>query len=417
MISTKIDLGNTTLFDLFLRVPKQDLALFRSGKYWTLCFGASQVITSNARTDLQKIQCPSQKKGSSAFPFKSGGVGFLSYDLGKKLLHIPTKPNPKTPLFQWKTYTRSISENRETGEIHFHSAADEVEAFQKEIIQISKIDLSDENLKLPDLKQSHSESIWRKGFKKTITNIYKGEIYQLNLTRQFSGEFSGNARELFLYYLKKNPAPHAAFFAGKDFDILSFSPELFLRFSGDTVTTEPIKGTRPRKNNSQADNQQKNNLLNSEKEAAELLMITDLLRNDLSQTCQAGTIRVEALREIQKNPTLWHTLSRITGKRKQEFSPIDTLISCLPGGSISGCPKKRACEIIAELEPHNRGIFFGTFGFLDDSGFGEFAILIRTLLHQNEKIYFQAGGGLTVGSQENAEHEEVLQKGKVFFTP
>lgn len=178
---------------------------------------------------------------------------------------------------------------------------------------------SPEEFCIGDFSERDPLAVWEQGFAVTQRNILAGEIYQLNLCRQFVAKCEGDSRWIFWQLFQKNPAPQAAFFAGKDFEILSLSPELFLRFEeNDMVVTEPIKGTRKRGATPIEDERQKDELLASDKEAAELLMmITDLLRNDLSQSCIAGSVTVESLRELQQHPTVWHTYSRIRAKLSQ----------------------------------------------------------------------------------------------------
>jgi para-aminobenzoate synthetase component 1 len=343
------------------------------------------------------------------------GVGFFSYDFGRDHIGIIGKQSTLTPSFDWRKYERSICWNEKTGEVSLKCPEKKKSVFWNDVQHMLK-NPRPKNICIRDpLQEMYPKNIWREGFKKAKENIFSGEIYQINLTRQFSSYFSGDSRFLFLEILKRNPAPQATFFSGDCYEILSFSPELFLKFLDGNVFTEPIKGTRPRSSDPLDDEKEKENLLSSEKESAELLMITDLLRNDIRQTCKAGSIHVESSRNIQKNPSVWHTFSKISGERKEKYSPFDTLFSCLPGGSISGCPKRRACEIIEEIEPHSRGIFCGTFGTLDAFGNGSFSLLIRTLVRSGEKIYFQAGGGITSDSKESDEFEEIQQKGKVFF--
>lgn len=393
-MKTPLDLGEKSIFDVFLSLPEKEIAFWKEEDVWHLHFG-------------KYARCTSPEKISE-------GVGFFSYDFGKEQLGVRGNTDNVPPPFEWRKYSWKIQSDRYGKNIRLECSKQEERKAKKYILdgisQEKKRDFC-----LEKFEPIHTKEIWEKSFQKTKEYIFAGEVYQLNLARQFSAAFKGDSRELFLYFLQKNPAPHAAFFGGSNYEILSFSPELFLRFAGDKITTEPIKGTRPRKLDEVEDEVERKSLLESKKESAELLMITDLLRNDLKQTCMAGSIKLESLREIQKNPTVWHTLSRISGIRKAGFSPIDTLLSCLPGGSISGCPKKRAVEIIEELEPHQRGPFCGIFGYFDEEKNGRFSILIRTLLHKNGRVFFQAGGGITADSERDSEFEEGMQKGKVFF--
>lgn len=463
MKTEKISFSGKSIWDIFLAEENKEIAFWRVGEWWILAKHPVQKIVgmysdtskelekklkeinisgqSSARDcsgkrenseelerKIEEIQknsldnCSSMQKKYS-IPFSEGWVGVTRYDFGEKLLGIEKKYcrgelsfAQSLPLFEWRKYETVICENTKTREIFLCCDSKVTKLQRRDALQcVSTQTKKIKNYSLSSFREKYPQKIWEKGFDEVKKNIIAGEYYQMNLTQQFEADFTGNEKQLFYELYKKNPASHASFFGGKTYNILSASPELFLRFDGEKVSTEPIKGTRPREKNTDEDEQQKKELLESKKEKAELLMITDLLRNDIGQTCTAGSIHVEALRKIQKNPSVWHTFSRIAGKRKKNISALDVFFSCLPCGSISGCPKKRACQDIADKEPHSRGFFCGTFGFLNENGDGEFSIFIRTLLHTNGKIYFQAGGGITADSQKEEEWEEVMQKGKVFF--
>lgn len=369
-----------TFIHLFLEEDENNSALFRNGNNFFLFQKKTKTYFS-----------------SEAIPKKTKGwiTGVIAYDWAREQLGIPGKTDAHAPSFLFREYeTVSVTS-------------------VQEFMNILPYFIEQKKYSLGNFIADNPEEKWEEGFFKTQRNILEGEIYQMNLTRRFTADFQGNAKFLFLDLFSKNPSSHAAFFGFPYGAIVSASPELFLCFQGENVTTEPIKGTRPRGKDSQEDEKFRKELLESEKEKAELFMITDLLRNDLRQTC--FPIRVESLRELQKNPSVWHTFSRISGKRFSEYSPIDTLLSCLPGGSISGCPKKRATELIEKTEAHARGIFCGTLGFWDAKGNGVFSLLIRTLLVHNKKVFFQAGGGITASSIMEAEKREIEDKSAPFF--
>ncbi|MEK7085610.1 MAG: anthranilate synthase component I family protein [Patescibacteria group bacterium] len=218
---------------------------------------------------------------------------------------------------------------------------------------------------------------------------------------------------MFLKVINANPVDYLAYMEGDGFEILSASPERFIKIENGNIETCPIKGTRPRGNNPKADQKLKQELLKNEKEAAELNMITDLLRNDMGKICKINTVKVAGHRLIQKCPTVWHTFSRITGKIAVE--PIEALLSMLPGGSITGCPKKRAMEIIDELEPTTRSVYTGVIGYIHPNKNLDFNIAIRTIIKKGKKLYLQVGGGIVLDSKEKAEFKETLDKAKSFM--
>jgi len=214
-----------------------------------------------------------------------------------------------------------------------------------------------------------------------------------------------------------NPAPFAAYLNFDDVAIVSSSPERFLQFAADTrmVYTRPIKGTRPRGANLEEDAKLAEELLNSEKDRAELIMIIDLERNDLGRVCEIGSVRVPELIVLEKYPTVYHLVSTVVGKLPKWKDRIDLLKATFPGGSITGAPKIRSMEIIDELEPTKRSVYTGAVGYLSFTGNMELNIVIRTFIVNNGKAYFQVGGGIVADSDPEAEYQETLDKAKALF--
>ena len=244
--------------------------------------------------------------------------------------------------------------------------------------------------------------------------IAAGDIYQVNLAQKFSVPFAGNPCRLFEHLLARSPAPGGAFLdfgnGGDRVRVLSASPELFLRIRGRHVTTRPIKGTRPRSRDPVRDEQLAFELLTDPKELAELVMITDLERNDLGRICEYGSVTVAQLVQLERFPQVFHLVSTIEGMLRPGVDALDAVRACIPGGSISGAPKRRACEIIAELEPCPRGIYTGLIGYFDDNGDAAFSIAIRTMVLEDENLHFSVGSGITSGSVPAREYDETLHK-------
>jgi anthranilate/para-aminobenzoate synthase component I len=240
--------------------------------------------------------------------------------------------------------------------------------------------------------------------------IAAGDIYQVNLSQKFSTPFAGNPYRLFEHLLARSPAPGGAFLDFGDARVLSASPELFLRIRGRHITTRPIKGTRPRSRDPVRDEQLAFELLTDPKELAELVMITDLERNDLGRICEYGSVTVTQLVQLERFAQVFHLVSTIEGLMRPGIDALDAVRACLPGGSISGAPKRRACEIIAELEPCPRGIYTGLIGYFDDSGDAAFSIAIRTMVLEGENLHFSVGSGITAGSVPAREYDETLHK-------
>ena len=240
--------------------------------------------------------------------------------------------------------------------------------------------------------------------------ISAGDIYQVNLAHKFSTRFTGNPYCLFEHLLARSPAPGGAFLDFGDTQVLSASPELFLRIRGRHITTRPIKGTRPRSRDPVRDEQLAFELLTDPKELAELVMITDLERNDLGQICEYGSVTVTQLVQLERFAQVFHLVSTIEGMLRPGIDALDAVRACLPGGSISGAPKRRACEIIGELEPCPRGIYTGIIGYFDDNGDAAFGMTIRTMVLEGENLHFSVGSGITAGSVPAREYEETLHK-------
>lgn len=240
--------------------------------------------------------------------------------------------------------------------------------------------------------------------------IRAGDIYQVNLAQEFRRAFSGNPYGLFEQLTWRSPAPGSAFIDTGERQILCSSPELFLRIDGRHIVTRPIKGTRPRDRDPIRDAQLAYELQTCPKEQAELVMITDLERNDLGQICSYGSVRVSELLKLEAYPQVYHLVSTVEGELRDNVSTVDAVRACFPGGSITGAPKKRAREIIAELERGPRGIYTGAIGWLGFNGDAAFNITIRTMILEKGELRFHVGSGITADSHPTREYEETLHK-------
>jgi para-aminobenzoate synthetase component 1 len=246
--------------------------------------------------------------------------------------------------------------------------------------------------------------------------IRAGDIYQVNLSQRLNSPMASTSWDLYQRLMTVSPAPFAAYLDAGDFQVVSSSPELFLRLSGRHIYTRPIKGTRPRSPDLTRDAQFTYELQTSTKEMAELVMITDLLRNDLGRVCEYGSVQVPELVRLERYPQVQHLVSTVEGRLRSSVTHFAALAFCFPGGSITGAPKIRAMEIIDELEPLTRGPYTGCLGYLGFNRESQLSILIRAAVCKGRTAYFQVGAGIVADSVPAAEYEETLAKAGGFLT-
>ena len=242
--------------------------------------------------------------------------------------------------------------------------------------------------------------------------IASGDIYQANLSQRLSTSTDLPPAKLYARLRELSPVPYSAYLHCGDFQILSASPERFLRFSPSSriVETRPIKGTRPRGLTPELDRKLAIELLHSEKDLAELLMIVDLERNDLGRVCEIASIHVPERVALESYSNIHHLVATIRGTLRADAGRIDLLKSCFPGGSITGAPKIRAMEVIDELEPTDRGVYTGSIGYFGFDGTMDLNIAIRTCILKDGCAYFHVGGGIVADSEPEAEYQETLDK-------
>ncbi len=270
------------------------------------------------------------------------------------------------------------------------------------------------------LQPCWSKAEYTHAFERVQHYLRAGDCYQVNLTQPFHAQCQGDLLSHLADLADLTRAPYLAYMQVLGHELLSCSPELFVAFTGpqgdqhtpitNTVITRPIKGTYPRGKTPAEDAATRLQLQQSEKDQSENLMIVDLLRNDLGRHAKIGSVHVPKLFEIESFAQVHHLVSEIQADLRPDISPLAVLLDALPGGSITGAPKKRAMEIIAELEYGPRGAYCGSFGYLNADGSGQFNILIRTLQKYQQDLVIWAGGGITVASQVDAEYDECLHK-------
>ena len=245
--------------------------------------------------------------------------------------------------------------------------------------------------------------------------IASGHVYQVNLSQRFQTDFDGDPFSLFLALYDANPAPFFAYIHANDHRIVSTSPERFLMRQERSVETRPIKGTRPRGKTEGEDRALALELEESKKDDAELSMIVDLLRNDLGRVCEGGSVRVRQHKRVEAYENVYHLVSIVEGTLSGNSDSVDLLKATFPGGSITGCPKIRAMEIIDELEPHRRHVYTGSIGYVSFHDTLDLSIAIRTATICDGNMFFSVGGGIVYDSEPSDEYDETLQKGKTLM--
>lgn len=250
---------------------------------------------------------------------------------------------------------------------------------------------------------------------KGIDYIAAGDIFQVNLTQRFNAKVTVPPYELYRYLRHINPAPFASYLNFGEVIVASASPERYLLVTDRMVETRPIKGTRPRGKDPESDKLLGEELLASEKDRAELVMIIDLERNDLGRVCEFGSVRVPDLIRLEQYATVFHLVSTVVGKLAEGKDIIDLITASFPGGSITGAPKVRAMEIIDELETVRRGIYTGSIGYIDFNGDADLNIVIRTFIIKGDRAYYQMGGGIIADSIPELEYEESLDKARALM--
>lgn len=356
----------------------------------------------------------------SNIPFISGAIGYISYDVCRILEDIPDTSLDDFNISDIKFifYNNIIIFDLHNNKQYITSlkgSEEEIDLIMDKIKNSIKI----EENKVEGIKKEFVSNFNKIDYKSAITKlknyIISGDVYIANMTQRFYTESTEDSFEIYKKLRSINKAPFSAYMNFNDFQIISSSPERFLEVNNRKVVTRPIKGTRPRGQTKEEDIKNSLELLNSEKDKAELLMVVDLERNDLSKVCKHHSVKVTELFKLETYATVFHLVSTVEGKLKDEVSAIKCIKECFPGGSITGTPKIRAMEIIEELEALKRNIYTGSIGYFDFRGNADFNIAIRTIIKKDNKAYFGVGGGITYDSNEEDEYNETLDKAKALM--
>jgi len=347
-------------------------------------------------------------------PFNGGAIGYFSYDLARRLEALPVMAEDAehiaemaVGIYQWAVV---VDHHRQKS---YLVGRCEPQKWQGLIDQFSQLPVRTDHQAFKvtgEIKSNMDKDFYFDAFYKIKHYLKEGDCYQVNLTQRFAADCEGNPWTAYQTLRQLNAAPFSCYLNLPEVQVLSSSPERFLKLTDGAVETKPIKGTRPRKADYAEDQQQIKDLLASNKDRAENLMIVDLLRNDISKTCKSGSVKVPLLFDIESYATVHHLVSTVTGLLADDQHALDLLKSCFPGGSITGAPKIRAMEIIEELEPNRRGVYCGSIGYIGFNGNMDTNIAIRTLVHSDNNIRFWAGGGIVNDSVAEDEYQESFDK-------
>jgi aminodeoxychorismate synthase component I len=262
----------------------------------------------------------------------------------------------------------------------------------------------------------HEKESYLELIRKAKDYIARGDVFQLCLTNQIFIEHDANALKTYLQLRETNPAPYGGYLKLGGLELVSSSPEKFLKVSSSgKISSKPIKGTRPRSSDKDEDAKISAELAANEKERAENLMIVDLMRNDFGRVCASDSVMVEKLFEVESYATVHQLVSTLTGQLKPGESATSALAACFPAGSMTGAPKIRAVEILKELEGAPRDIYSGAFGYLGFDGSADFGMTIRTLVFEGSTASLGVGGGITIDSDPESEFEETMLKSKALL--
>jgi para-aminobenzoate synthetase component 1 len=352
----------------------------------------------------------------SKLPFLCGALGYFAYDLNVQLEGIKDSyPGQySAPDMAVGIYDQSIIFDNKTQKVYLcfidSTRAEKLKStlFKQENKSVAKT--PEKFQQQTQWVANQSETKYHQNLQIVDDYLHSGDCYQINYAQRFEAQYTGCEWDAYQKLRAVNKAPFSSFIRLEESCILSVSPERFLQVKSGIVETKPIKGTRKRALNSEDDKNLSDELLNSEKDKAENLMIVDLLRNDLSKHCQPHSVIVPALFKLESYPAVHHMVSTVLGKLKTESSPIQLLKGAFPGGSITGAPKHRAMQIIQELEPDKRSIYCGSIGYIGIRDDMDTNICIRTVLAENNKLYCWAGGGIVLDSDIASEYQESLDK-------
>lgn len=414
--------GELGRYDIFVADPYLNLVTRGSE---TLITSAAGSVNSDADPfsllrDLLKSDPELER--DPQIPFAGGAVGYFGYDLARRIETLPNRanddigmPEMAIGLYDWGVV---FDHCERRCWLVSHARCSQTRDNWPQLLKLfSELhSVATTGLRASSAIASNmDEEAYAKAFNRIQRYLIEGDCYQVNFAQRFSVSVNGDPWQGYLQLRRHNPAPFAAYLNTPFGQILCTSPERFLKLDGRRAQTRPIKGTRPRSRDAETDRLLQSELLQSEKDRAENLMIVDLLRNDLGKNCCAGSVRVPKLFALESYASVHHLVSVVEGELCEQSDALKLLRDSFPGGSITGAPKLRAMQIIEELEPCRRGIYCGSIGYIGYDGNMDTNIVIRTALHRDGRLYYSAGGGIVKDSECAAEYRETFDKAAAFF--
>ena len=401
-------------FDILAAGPVASL-VSRGGAAEILRDGSVTVFGDGAFAGLRAL-LEGAACDDTAWPIAGGAIGYLGYELGRSAARLPAEkagceafmPEAAVGLYAW-TVVVDHAERRAalTSLASFPDA--EAAALRARLLAGEPFEREPFRVE-GEIASSLEREAYLPRAARIIDYIREGDAYQANLTREFRVACSGDAWEFYRHLHDTNPAPMGAYLEYPFGAVLSSSPERLLTVAGRDALTRPIKGTRRRRADPAEDARAREALASSAKDRAENVMIVDLLRNDFGRVCEPGSVAAPEICELESFATVHHLVSTVTGRLAAGRDGVDLLEACFPGGSITGAPKRRAMEIIDELEPHRREVYCGAIGYATPAGRLDMNIPIRTTLAAKGELRFYAGGGIVADSSPEAEFEETEVK-------
>lgn len=381
-------------------------------------------LLGNPFEELRQLLDKYKTEDRHTIPFLGGAVGYFAYDMGHHIEKLPRKAidDVEIPDACFGFYDSIIAVDHQSNSTYIiANGMNETPEIAIEDIK-RKLDNITEQMLAPskgiacgEIQSNFTKEEYLKAVQRVKAYIRSGDIYQANLTQRFKCRTEEAPFSIYSRLRKINPAPFASYMNFGEGHILSSSPERFLKIQDNLIETRPIKGTRPRGRTAEEDKVNREELLSSEKDKSELLMIVDLERNDIGKVSKTGTVQVPELFHLEEYATVYHLVSKVTGEMQENIGTVDVIKAAFPGGSITGAPKIRSMEVIDELEPTQRNIYTGSIGYLGFNGCTDLNIAIRTIVMKEGTAYFQAGGGIVWDSDPQLEYEETLHKARALF--